>query len=51
MILGTLPVRLWDEWLPGQARERISVGLPGGQDDGRLLLRWLPWITPVSPIV
>lgn len=32
--------RLW-EWLPAIARATVARDLPGGDDDGRTLLRWL----------
>jgi CRISPR-associated endonuclease/helicase Cas3 len=33
--------RIWDSWLPAAVRRQIGDVLPGGQVDGRLLVRWL----------
>ncbi len=32
---------LWDEWVPAQVRRLIAEVLPGGEVDGRRLVRWL----------
>lgn len=32
---------LWDEWVPSQIRRLIGEVLPGGEADGRRLLKWL----------
>jgi CRISPR-associated endonuclease/helicase Cas3 len=33
--------RIWDSWLPAAIRQQVGDVLPGGQVDGRLLVRWL----------
>jgi CRISPR-associated endonuclease/helicase Cas3 len=33
--------RIWDSWLPAAVRQQVGDVLPGGQADGRLLVRWL----------
>lgn len=38
---GEVAKLVWDRWLPAHTRQRISVGLPGGEADGRTLLVWL----------
>jgi CRISPR-associated endonuclease/helicase Cas3 len=40
--------RLWDFWLPLIVRRRIAAALPGGDADGRLLLRWLAGIHDIG---
>jgi CRISPR-associated endonuclease/helicase Cas3 len=40
--------RLWDFWLPDAVRSHISRELPGGEDDGRRLVRWLAGIHDIG---
>jgi hypothetical protein len=43
--------RLWDEWLPGSVRDRISGCLPRGDAAGRSLLVWLAGVhAPSGPM-
>ncbi|AEY94191.1 CRISPR-associated helicase Cas3 family protein (plasmid) [Streptomyces hygroscopicus subsp. jinggangensis 5008] len=39
---------LWDEWLPRSVRQLISEGLPGGEEDGRLLVGWLAGVHDIG---
>ena len=39
---------LWDGWVPASVRARVAAALPGGQDDGRLLVTWLAGIHDVG---
>jgi CRISPR-associated endonuclease Cas3-HD len=40
--------RLWDEWLPGSVRDRISGCLPGDDAAGRSLLVWLAGVHDIG---
>lgn len=40
--------RLWDFWLPAAVRQRISRELPGGDQDGRRLVRWLAGVHDIG---
>ena len=40
--------RLWDEWLPGSVRNRITGCLPGGDAAGRSLLVWLAGVHDIG---
>ncbi|WP_091632683.1 CRISPR-associated helicase/endonuclease Cas3 [Micromonospora peucetia] len=39
---------LWDVWLPATVRQHIAGPLPGGFDDGRILVRWLAGIHDIG---
>ena len=41
---------LWDHWLPDSAKDHIAAALPGGHDDGRILLTWLAGVHDLSLI-
>lgn len=39
---------LWDHWLPMSVKAHIAAALPGGLDDGRVLLTWLAGIHDIG---
>ncbi|MBW3084711.1 CRISPR-associated nuclease/helicase Cas3 [Austwickia sp. TVS 96-490-7B] len=39
---------LWDNWLPASAKDHIASSLPGGHDDGRILLAWLAGVHDIG---
>ncbi|MCA0437742.1 MAG: CRISPR-associated helicase Cas3' [Austwickia sp.] len=39
---------LWDHWLPDSAKDHIAAALPGGHDDGRILLTWLAGVHDIG---
>ncbi|MFG3041897.1 CRISPR-associated helicase Cas3' [Streptomyces sp. NPDC048330] len=39
---------LWDEWVPAQVRRLIGGVLPGGEVDGRRLVRWLAGVHDIG---
>ncbi|MEV6274869.1 CRISPR-associated helicase Cas3' [Nocardia sp. NPDC051832] len=41
---------LWDDWLPDRTKQVVSEVLPGGIDDGRVLLRWLAGVHDVGKL-
>lgn len=41
---------LWDRWLPDKIRQLISNVLPGGVEDGRVLLRWLAGVHDIGKL-
>ncbi|MFF0494384.1 CRISPR-associated helicase Cas3' [Nocardia sp. NPDC004068] len=41
---------VWDRWLPRRTREAMSVGLPGGVADGRVLFVWLAAVHDVGKL-
>ncbi|MRH93039.1 CRISPR-associated helicase Cas3' [Nocardia sp. SYP-A9097] len=41
---------VWDRWLPARTKQVMSVGLPGGVEDGRVLLRWLAGVHDVGKL-
>ncbi|MFJ8210642.1 type I-E CRISPR-associated protein Cse1/CasA [Streptomyces sp. NPDC096033] len=40
--------RLWDEWVPHNVRRRVADGLPGGDQDARLLVVWLAGVHDIG---
>ncbi len=41
---------VWDRWLPASTRRLISLGLPEGEADGRVLVRWLAGVHDVGKL-
>ncbi|WP_229886926.1 CRISPR-associated helicase Cas3' [Streptomyces subrutilus] len=40
--------RLWDEWVPRHLRDLVASDLPGGEQDGRVLVVWLSAIHDIG---
>lgn len=40
--------RLWDRWLPSAVRRVVSDPLPGGEEAGRSLVRWLAGVHDIG---
>ncbi|MGW4371517.1 CRISPR-associated helicase Cas3' [Nocardia takedensis] len=47
---GEVSKLVWDRWLPRRTRLLISAGLPGGEDDGRVLLSWLAAVHDIGKL-
>lgn len=41
---------LWDQWLPASVRHTVARSLPGGDQDGRILLTWLAGVHDIGKV-